>query len=68
MRRCGIRPAWLELIEAHPDRFIVGTDAALHSLERSLEQAAGVQRLLEQLSAETRRKVARDNILRLLAE
>lgn len=62
----NVWPRWLELIEAHPDRFIVGTDASLHSFNRTERQIAGVQRLLEQLTTETRRKVARENILRIL--
>ncbi len=63
----NVWPRWLELIETHSKRFIVGTDAALHSLERSLDQAAGVQRLLEQLTPETRKSVAHGNIQRVLS-
>ena len=64
----NVWPCWLELIEANSNRFIVGTDAALHSLERSLGQATGVQRLLEQLTAETRQRVAFGNISRVLPD
>ncbi len=62
----NVWPQWLALIEAHPTRFVVGTDASLHSMERSLEQVDGVQRLLEQLSPATRQLVAQDNLLRVL--
>ena len=62
----NVWPQWLELIEAHPHRFLVGTDAGLHSLDLSRDQVGGVQRLLEQLSEETRRMIARENIANLL--
>jgi predicted TIM-barrel fold metal-dependent hydrolase len=54
------------LIEENPDRFIVGTDASHHSLEREKAKIASVSLLLNQLSPETRKKVAEENILRLI--
>lgn len=57
---------WLALIEDHPTRFVVGTDAPLHSADSDRAKVAGVQRLLQQLRPDTRRRVAHDNITSLL--
>ena len=65
--REDVWPQWLELIETNPQRFIVGTDAALHSIENARAKIGGVQRLLEQLSPRTRELVASGNITRLLS-
>lgn len=57
---------WIELIERLPDRFLVGTDASLRSRTSDERKISSVQNLLNQLSAGARRKVARDNLERLL--
>ena len=59
-------PAWLELIESMPMRFIVGTDANQRSRDRDAMKAESVQSLLRQLGAPTRELVARGNLLRLV--
>lgn len=58
-------PAWLQLIEAMPGRFVVGTDASHRSAASEEMKAASVQNLLAQLSPAARDKVARENILAL---
>jgi predicted TIM-barrel fold metal-dependent hydrolase len=62
----NVWPAWLALIEAQPQRFIVGTDASQRSRASEQMKFASVQNLLRQLSPATRRLVARDNILGLV--
>jgi hypothetical protein len=59
-------PEWLALIEALPDRFVVGTDAAVRSHANDLAKIRRVERLLDQLSPATRRLVARANLERIL--
>ncbi len=59
-------PRWLELIEAHPRRFLVGTDASHHDLQRDRGKVASVRNLLGQLSDTTRQLVAHENLRRLL--
>lgn len=59
-------PAWLELIEANPARFIVGTDASHRSRASETMKAESVQSFLRQLSPPTRERVARLNVLRLV--
>jgi hypothetical protein len=61
-----IWPQWLELVEAFPERFIVGTDASLRSTESDRRKIRSVQDFLLQLTPETRTKVARENLLGLL--
>lgn len=60
-------PRWLELIEANPDRFVVGTDAAQRSSAADAARAASIARLLDQLTPATRERVARLNLEALLA-
>lgn len=60
-------PEWLALIERHGGRFIVGTDAALRSMENDRRKIDRVRLLLAQLSDTTRRRVASENALRLVA-
>lgn len=59
-------PQWLELVETLPERFVVGTDAALRSTASDRWKIESVQRFLLQLTPETREKVARDNLVALL--
>lgn len=59
-------PQWLALIEARPDRFLVGTDASQRSAASDSLKFASVQSFLRQLSPATRDQVARSNLLRLL--
>ncbi len=60
-------PAWLALLERHPDRFVVGTDSSNRNEETDARRARSVSLLLEQLTPATREKVARGNILRLVS-
>lgn len=59
-------PAWLALIEARPDRFLIGTDASHRSRESEVMKLESVQNVLRQLSPATRDRVARGNLLGLL--
>ncbi|MDD9914224.1 MAG: amidohydrolase family protein [Rhodospirillaceae bacterium] len=59
-------PRWLQLIEDNPTRFVVGTDASQRRVEWDRARIEGVQRVLQQLSPATRRRVAHDNILTLI--
>ncbi|MCG8545424.1 MAG: amidohydrolase, partial [Alphaproteobacteria bacterium] len=59
-------PRWLALIEAHPTRFIVGTDGSQRNLDADGHKIDRVRLLLSQLTPETRALVATDNILRLI--
>jgi len=62
----AVWPEWLALIEALPDRFLVGTDASHRSLDSEIEKAESVQSFLRQLTPATRDRVARLNILALV--
>ena len=62
----SVWPEWLALIEAQPERFVVGTDASQRSAESEEMKFASVQSFLRQLSPPTREKVARGNLLNLL--
>jgi len=62
----NVWPQWLALIEAKPERFVVGTDASQRSAESEAMKFASVQAFLRQLSPATQEKVARGNLLRLL--
>jgi predicted TIM-barrel fold metal-dependent hydrolase len=58
-------PPWVELIEAFPGRFVIGSDI----VAKFARYPAKIQRyyvLLDGLKAETARKVARDNFLALV--
>jgi len=59
-------PEWLALIEAHPGRFVVGTDASHRSEESDAMKYASVQAFLHQLSPGARERVGRANILSLV--
>jgi hypothetical protein len=59
-------PEWLEFIESMPTRFLVGTDAAGRSEASDVANARRVQLFLDQLSADTRRRVATANLERIL--
>jgi len=59
-------PEWLALIERMPDRFVVGSDASLRSMESDREKLGSVQGFLGQLSSSTRHMVAVGNLSRIL--
>lgn len=59
-------PEWIALIERMPERFLVGTDASLRSLDSDRRKIASVQNLLDQLTPTTRRLVASDNLGRII--
>ena len=59
-------PEWLALIEEHPTRFVVGTDASHRDAVGERRKIERVQLLLAQLSAETRGLVAEANARRLV--
>ncbi len=62
----NVWPEWLALIEAHPGRFIVGTDASQRSEGSDAMKYASVQAFLRQLSPAARERVGRANILGLV--
>jgi predicted TIM-barrel fold metal-dependent hydrolase len=62
----AVWPQWLALIEAQPQRFIVGSDAAQRTREMDEARYASVQNFLRQLTPATREAVARANLKRLL--
>ena len=62
----AVWPEWLALIEAMPERFVVGTDASHRSAESEAMKHASVQAFLRQLSPAARERVARSNLLKLV--
>ncbi|MCU4182317.1 amidohydrolase family protein [Bosea sp. BH3] len=62
----SVWPEWLQLIEAKPERFLIGTDASQRSLNSDAMKFASVQSFLLQLSPAAREKVASQNLLRLV--
>jgi len=59
-------PEWLQLIEAMPGRFLVGTDASQRSAASDDMKYASVQNLLAQLKPGAREQVARGTLLGLV--
>lgn len=66
MNGVDVWPEWIGLIERMPDRFIVGTDASLRSMQGDERKIQSVQSLLDQLSPEARRMVAVENLTRIV--
>ncbi len=62
----SVWPEWLQLIEAMPHRFLVGTDASNRSASADAMKFASVQNFLAQLSPAAREQVGRSTLLRLL--
>ena len=62
----AVWPEWLKLIEDHPTRFVVGTDAGNHSRAADQQRIDSVRALLAQLPEPARSLVARENLLRLV--
>jgi predicted TIM-barrel fold metal-dependent hydrolase len=63
----GLRPEWLELFKAYPDRFLIGSDEIIkasndHPSAGSIRATAG---LLEQLPAELKTKIGHENARRI---
>ncbi len=61
-------PEWRQLLEDHPARFVVGTDAANRSREADQQRIDSVRLLLRQLSEPARRAIGTDNLLRLVGD
>jgi len=59
------RAAWITLIEAHPDRFMIGSDL-VGKFGKLGDAMKGFDRLLDALDEPAARKVARDNLLAVL--
>jgi hypothetical protein len=59
-------PEWLALIEAMPERFLVGTDAAVRSEANDVANIRRVRSFLDQLSPAVRRLVGSENLDRIL--
>jgi hypothetical protein len=59
-------PEWLQLIERHATRFVVGTDASYRDRDNELRKIERVRLLLDQLPPVVRDQVARGNALRIL--
>ena len=53
-------------MEEMPDRFLVGTDAAGHSIQGDTGKVRSVQNLLLQLSPDARERIARGNLRDLI--
>lgn len=62
----SVWPAWLDLIEGMPTRFLIGTDASGRSETGDIAKALTVRLFLGQLSTQTRRQVAQKNLDRIL--
>jgi predicted TIM-barrel fold metal-dependent hydrolase len=62
----AVWPQWLQLVEAMPERFLVGTDASHRSLAMEEMKHRSVQDFLRQLSPRARELVGTRNLLRLL--
>ncbi|MEO5881344.1 MAG: TatD family hydrolase [Caldimonas sp.] len=62
----SVWPQWLALVEAQPERFVVGTDASHRSADSEAMKFASVQSFLRQLSPTVQEKVARGNLLKLI--
>ena len=60
-----LSPAWIDLIESYPDRFLIGSDKVGHFTDYPHEMQK-YYLLLDALKPETARKVAHDNFLNLL--
>lgn len=61
-----LKPEWLKLYEDFPDRFLIGSDQHYDPLATvPLARAQANARLLDQLPADLRRKIAFENPLRL---
>ena len=60
------RPEWVQLLEAHPDRFTVGSDIAPDRYDDFPRKIRQSRTLLASLSAETAAKIAHRNAWRLL--
>ena len=58
---------WIRLIETYPDRFMIGSDA-VGGASRIAQELSRFDRLLAGLSADVRRRVARDNVADLMRE
>jgi predicted TIM-barrel fold metal-dependent hydrolase len=62
----AVWPEWLQLVEAMPGRFLVGSDASHRSAESEAMKFSSVQNFLRQLAPAAREPVARGNLLRLV--
>lgn len=60
-----IKPEWLQLFRAFPDRFLVGTDQHYPEPAASLQRWQAIVGLLRQLPPELRRKIVIDNAIHL---
>lgn len=56
---------WLRIIERHPDRFMLGSDL-IGSFDKLSEKLAAYEGLLDALSPQDAKRVARDNFLSVL--
>ena len=63
-----IKTAWLEVIESHPDRFLVGYDDNSITYQERPQAVEWMAKLLAQLTPSTARKVAIENMERLLSK
>lgn len=62
----AVWPEWIALIEQWPERFLVGSDASLRSVDTDLTKLQGVRHVLGQLRPDIRRLVASGNLRRIL--
>lgn len=62
-----IKSRWLKILQRHPDRFMLGSDL-VGNFDRIGELLAEFDDVLDALSEEDARKLARDNFLRVLPQ
>jgi hypothetical protein len=62
-----LRPAWRDLLEAYPERFVIGTDLGFASPSSYAAHIATWRNILLQVSPETAQKIAFENAERLLS-
>jgi len=62
----AVRPEWLGLFKAFPDRFVLGSDEAYDPRGRKeARNPSALRQLLDQLPADLARQIGRDNAIRL---
>lgn len=64
--RRTLQPGWRALIEANPQRFIVGTDASHRAMASEVLKHASVGNVLGQLGEAARERLARGNLRQVL--
>jgi hypothetical protein len=53
-----LQPAWLAMLEAFPDRFVIGSD---QFYDRELDRIDAVRRIVDAMPDDLARQIGRDN-------